>query len=81
MATCKGKSTRPLSPVVTKNELIELPPELVTAGKKIELVIDLVFINSASFLQSVYHTLKFNSMVALALGTITKGESYTSEVL
>ena len=49
VATCKGMSTRPSPPVVTTNNLIEFPKELVTAGRKIELAIDIVFINNERF--------------------------------
>ena len=79
VATCKGKSTIPSPPVVTTCDLIELPTELVTAGRKIELAIYVVFIDNGSFLHTVDCTLKFNGLVAL--GTRTKGESYSSEGL
>ena len=42
------------------------------AGEKIELAINLVFINNESFFHSVELTLKFNGLVTL--GTRTKGE-------
>ena len=34
LATLKGKSVCPHPPVVTKNYIIEIPPELVTKGEK-----------------------------------------------
>ena len=68
-----------MPPVVTTYNLIELPTELVTAGRKIELAIDMFFINNESFFHTVDRTLKFNGLVAL--GTKTKGEIYTSEGL
>ena len=40
IATCKGKSKRPSPPVVATNDFIELPTELFTAWRKIELAID-----------------------------------------
>ena len=40
VATCKGKSTRPHPPVVDKNDIVELPPELRVQGMKLELVMD-----------------------------------------
>ena len=79
VANCKGKNTRPSPPVVATNDLIELPLELVTDGRKIELTIGIVFINNKRFLHSVDCTLKFNGLVALV--EITKGERCTLEVL
>ena len=76
VATCKGKSVRPSPPIVTTLDLIELPTELMTAGRNIELAIDVVFINNDSFLHTVDRTLKFNGIMVLV--TWTKGESYTS---
>lgn len=50
---CKGKSNRPSPPVVTTNDLIELPVELNTAGRKVNSAIDVVYINNESFLHTV----------------------------
>lgn len=54
-----------------------LPPELVTAGKKIELVINFVYINNESFLHSVNQNLQFNCLVVLGKKV---NINYTSEL-
>ena len=65
VATLKGKSVRPHPPVVTRNDMIELPPELMIEGRKIELAIDIVYINGEAFLHSVYRRIKYNGIVSL----------------
>ena len=71
VATLKGKSVRPHPPVVTRRDMIELPPELMVEGKKIELAIDILFIDGEAFLHSVDRSIKYNGVVSL-------GPSYTS---
>ena len=56
--TCKGKSTAPRPPVVTTEDVVELPDELQHKGRKIELTIDVVYISDQSFLHSVDRTIK-----------------------
>ena len=79
VATCKGKSTRPKSSIVSKSDIVELPPKLRIQGRKIELAIDVVCINNESFLHSVDRLLKRNGLVVL--GTRKKDESYTKKIL
>ena len=45
VATLKGKSVKPHPPVVTKEDVIELPPELIHNRRKVDLAIDVIFIN------------------------------------
>ena len=77
--TLKGKSTAPRPPVVTTEYIIELPDELKHNGGKIELSIDVVYINDQSFLQSVDRTIKLKLVTALQ--TRKKGENYDSKLL
>lgn len=79
VATCKGKSTHPKPPVVSKNDIVKIPPELGIQGMKLELAIDVIYINDESFLHSVDRTIRNNGPVAL--GTRRKGENYTKEML
>ena len=65
VATLKGKSVRPHPPVVTRNDMIELPPELMIEGRKIELAIDIVYINGDAFLHSVERSIRYNGIVCL----------------
>ena len=79
VAAWKGKSVRPHPPVVTTNEIVELPTELMTKGRQIELAIDILYINNEAFLHSVDKTLRYNGIISL--GTKVKGEMYTAETL
>ena len=45
VATCKGKSTAPRPPVVTTEDVVELPDKLKHEGEKVELTIYVVCIN------------------------------------
>ena len=49
VATLKGKLVKPHPPVINKNDIIELPPELNVKGRKMKLAIDVVYINNQSF--------------------------------
>ena len=42
VGSLKGNIMLPYLPVVTKNDVVELPPELMTKGRQIELAIDIV---------------------------------------
>ena len=77
--TLKGKSTAPRPPVVTTEDFIELPDELKHNGRKIELSIDMVYINDQSFLHSVDRTIKSKNLTVL--GTWEKGENYDFKLL
>ena len=65
MATLKGKSVFPHPPVVTTKDIVKLPTELITKGRKIELAIGIVYINGKSFLHSVDRTMFYNKIVSL----------------
>ena len=78
-ATLKGKSTKSYPPVVNKNDVIEIPPELEVKGMRLELAIDVVYINDQSFLHAVDRTIKLRGIAHL--GTRKKKESYTKEMI
>jgi len=54
----KGKTVRKKSPVV-KNDLIEIPPEILERHQDLVLEIDLMFINGMPMLTSIDTTIKF----------------------
>ena len=79
VATLKVKSVKPHPSVINKNEIIELPPELNVRGRKVELAIDVVYINDQSFLHSVGRTINLQGLSHL--GTRKKGQNYDKEML
>ena len=79
VATLKGKSVRPHPPIVTTNDIVELPPELITKGRKVEITIDIVYFNNEAFLHSVDRTIRYNGIVSL--GSKKKREMYTATTL
>ena len=64
---------------MTTNNIVELPPELITKGRKIEITIDIFYINGEAFLHSVDRTIQYNGIVSL--GSKKKGEMYTATTL
>ena len=78
-ASCKGKSTRSHPPVVHKNDIVELPPELRVQGMQLELAMDVFYCNDQSFLHAVDQSILYNGLTIL--GTRKKGENYTVEML
>ena len=77
VATLKGKSVKPHPPVVNRNNVIDLPPELKIKGMKVELAMDVVFISDQSFLHTVDRTIKFRRLSHL--GTGKKNQGYMKE--
>ena len=45
VSTLQGESVKPKPPVINKCKIVEIPRELEMKGKKIEITIDLVYIN------------------------------------
>ena len=78
VSTLQGKTVNPKAPVVDKCKIVEIPIELDVKGKKVELTIDVVYINDQSCLHSVDRTVKFRGLSHL--GTQKKGENYTKEM-
>ena len=79
VSTLQGKTVKPKAPVVDKCKIMEIQIKLDIKGKKVELAIDVVYINDQSFLHSVDRTVKFRGLSHL--GTQKKGENYTKEML
>ena len=73
VATLKGKSTRPHLPVVTRKDVVDLPPELQIS--EVELAMDVLFINDQAFFHAKDRTIKFKGLVPL--GTVGKKKSYS----
>ena len=75
----KGKREKPKSPIVTTEDVVEMPPELNSEGMEVDLAIDVVFIDNEAFLHTVDRKIKKPSCVVL--GTKRKGESYDKQTL
>lgn len=65
IATMKGKMTRQPSLVVQADDVIEVPPELKRQYDKMELAIDLMFVNNMPFLTAIDSPIKYRSVVPL----------------
>lgn len=77
--TYKGRGIKPRPPVVFATDIIELPPELKVRGRKVELSVDVLFINNKVLLHSKDRTIKFKGLSTL--GTFSKKQGYNSERL
>ena len=66
-------------PVVRESDTIDLPKELQITGMKLEIAIDVVYINKEAFLHSVDRRIRCPNIVVL--GTKAKGRSYNKEIL
>ena len=75
----RGKWTKEKQKIVSNEDVVEIPPELDLAGKEMELVVDIVYINRECFLHTVDRTIKEPSCVTL--GTYTKGEAPMKQTL
>ena len=62
--TLKGKSTRP-KPRTVVDEEIEIPKEFISKNKNLELVMDIVFINSETLLTTVDRSILFKACIPL----------------
>ena len=71
VAVLKGKLVRPKPKAVTKNDVIDLPPELWIS--ETELTIDVVYVESEAFLHAIDRKIKAKSLVPL--GTKKKVEA------
>ena len=68
VSVLKGKSTRPHPPVVGKEDIIEIPPELNIADT--EVAADVMFVEDQAFVNAVDQKVKFKSLAWL--GTFKK---------
>ena len=74
VAVLKGKRTRPHPPVVRKDDIVDLPPELQL--KSVDIAMDVVYVEDQAFLNAVDRSAKFKSLACM--GTTKK---LTSEQL
>ena len=65
MSSLKGKSTR-RSPPAVREDVIEIPSELTTQHKEIDLCIDIMYVNECGFMTTIDRTIKFRSAMAIA---------------
>ena len=63
---------------MTREDVIELPPELRTEGMEGDLAIDVVFVNNKAFLHTLNRRLKYPSLVVL--GTKKKSKNHEPEI-
>ena len=65
VVTFKGKSKTHHPPILTKNDVIEIPEELKNKGRRIDLYIDFFYIDDKTFLQSLDQTIKLKIITTL----------------
>ena len=75
VAVLKGKSVRPKPNAATKNDVIDLPSELIIS--ETELAIDVVYVESEAFLHAIDRKIKAKSLVPLG----TKKKADASDLL
>ena len=68
VSVLKGKETRPHPALVTKEDLIDLPEELIV--KQTELAADVLYIEDQAFITAVDRKIKFEGVAAM--GTFKK---------
>jgi Reverse transcriptase (RNA-dependent DNA polymerase) len=73
MSTLKGKSKRK-TPKPVRNDLIEIPKELLLHNVEVELCIDVMYINQVKFLTNIDRSVRFRCIAALK--TRTKEELF-----
>ena len=71
MSSLKGKSTRS-KPDPVKSDTIEIPRELITQHRDIELCMDTMFINKEGMLTAIDRTIRFRSLVPIDTKTHTE---------
>ena len=64
MSSLKGKSTR-RKPNPVKEDVIEIPKELITQHRDIDLCIDIMYVNECGFMTTIDRTIKFRSAIPI----------------
>jgi hypothetical protein len=64
LSSLKGKSTRS-KPKPVKQDLIEIPKEILESHKELELCMDTIFINKQGFLTTIDRSIKYRSVVPI----------------
>jgi hypothetical protein len=73
MSSLRGKSTRRKSTPV-QEDVIEIPEELISQNRKIDLCIDIMYVNKCGFMTTIDQTIRFRS--ALPIENRTHEEYY-----
>ena len=73
MSTLKGKSTRK-KPTPVREDIIEIPKELITQHRDVELCIDIMYVNECGMMTTIDRTIKFRAV--LPMGNKTHEEYY-----
>jgi hypothetical protein len=73
MSSLRGKSTRCKSTLV-REDGIEIPEELISQNRKIDLCIDIMYVNKCGFMTTIDQTIQFRS--ALPIENRTHEEYY-----
>jgi hypothetical protein len=74
MLSLRGKSTRRKSTLV-QEDAIEIPEELILQNCKIDLRIDIMYVNECGFMTTIDQTIQFRS--AIPIENRTHEEYYT----
>jgi hypothetical protein len=64
MLSLKGKSTRRKSTPVWE-DTVEIPEELIANNRKIELCIDIMYVNECGFMTTIDRTIRFRSAIPI----------------
>jgi hypothetical protein len=64
MSNLKGKLTRQKSTPV-REDTVEIPEELIAQNCKIELCIDIMYVNESGFMTTIYRTIRFRSAIPI----------------
>jgi hypothetical protein len=64
MSSLKGKSTRRKSTPV-REDTVEIPEELIAHNRKIELCIDIMYVNECGFMTTIDQTIRFRSAIPI----------------
>jgi hypothetical protein len=64
MSSLKGKSTRRKSTPV-REDTVEIPEELIANNRKIELCIDIMYVNECGFMTTIDRTIRFRSAIPI----------------
>jgi hypothetical protein len=64
MLSLKGKSTRQKSTPV-REDTVEIPEELIAHNRKIELCIDIIYVNECGFMTTIERTNRFRSAIPI----------------
>ena len=64
IASLKGKSTRPKTKIVVNND-IQIPKKMLPDNMKVELCIDIMYVNGMPFLTTIDKTISYRSVIPL----------------